>query len=71
MGLIDYIIYGIVYAVIGLIIGYAVYINVSTLSQRKRRNGAVISGIFWPLIMGLFIVMLIDDLKDRITNGKD
>jgi hypothetical protein len=71
MGFIDYLVYGIIYAIIGLLIGAIVYNNVNKLSPRKRRNGAIVCGLFWPLVVGIFFAMLLEDLKDWLANGKD
>lgn len=62
----DYLMVVVIYALIGLVIGISVYYNVSNLSHRKRKYGAVVSGIVWPLIVGLFFVMLLDNLKDYL-----
>jgi hypothetical protein len=48
-----------------------VYNDVNKLSPRKRRNGAMVCGVLWPLVVGLFLAMLLEDLRDWIVDGKD
>ena len=64
-------IFGIAYIVIGFLVGVAVYNDVNKLSPRKRRNGAMVCGIFWPLVVGLFLAMLLEDLRDWIADRID
>lgn len=64
-------IFGIAYIVIGFLVGVAVYNDVNKLSPRKRRNGAIVCGVLWPLVVGLFLAMLLEDLRDWIVDGKD
>ena len=63
--------FGIAYIVIGFLIGAAVYNDVNKLSPRKRRNGAMVCGVLWPLVVGLFLAMLLEDLKDWVKDMKD
>ena len=66
----DYVIICAVYIFVGMAMGALVYNNVKSLTQRKRRNGPIICGVVWPLVIGMFIAMLLEDLKDWVTNGK-
>lgn len=67
----DYVIICAVYIIIGIAMGALVYNNVKSLTHRKRRNGSIICGVIWPLVIGLFLAMLLEDLNDWFVGRKD
>lgn len=60
------------YAVMALLVGSAAYRQFDNIETRKRIASSVIMGCVWPVVFGLFVVMLIDDVRERFqSNGYD
>lgn len=63
--------YLLIYAIVGIVIGIVVYWQTKNLSEKKRRCGSITSGILWPIIFGLVIVMVLEDVRDKIRDRKN
>ena len=56
------------YVVMALLIGATAYWQLR--GSKRRKNGSVLIGIFWPLVFGLFVISLIEDIRGVIEDAK-
>ena len=60
--------YLLIYAIVGIAIGIVVYWQTKNLSEKKRRYGSIAAGVLWPVTIGLFVVMVIEDIRDKMID---
>ena len=58
-----------IYAVVGLLVGLASFRQLRSVSRNKRNAACILFVILWPLVFGLFIMMLIDDAREYFTDS--
>ena len=56
-------IYVIVYFIIGCVIGLVAYRQLK--GSKRRMKGSVLSCLLWPIVFGLFVVSVFEDLTEH------
>lgn len=58
------------YFIIAVVVGFFAFNQIPNGDMKKNVISTVIIGLFWPVVVGIIIIMLLDDLKNLILYGE-